>query len=374
MGIEEFAETPAILHELLEFRVRVITLSGRRVHVPKLFYQEKQHAEEGVGVKSHRVDARRCRTIVGGGANPNRAERSEQWVQSVSSSTFGPAVCVDNPFLKVLSYRRSRPPLAAYSLPRGRGGRRRAALTYVMSAWLRPLPERQVLATQNRDPSPPPRPPTPLLPSPPREGRTEAPVGTPQFSSPPRRAGQRRRGPRSFPRIAATLRIAGRATRGMPRAPEEKKEQKRVGMPGPSNRQVKQEKRARRLSEVRCLFRVRRTPTPSASNWPRYLPRKLVGGGGSGVAVGATYKAVHATLRPELVAQADACAVLRTWFSRRGRPRGETSREHSRQGPQEVPRDHSLFDFVWISCSLLPPSVPGAPDTRCLLRRVPVQV
>ena len=23
----------------------------------------------------------------------------------------------------------------------------------------------------------------------------------------------------------------------------------------------------------------RRTPTPSASNWPRYLPRKLVGGG-----------------------------------------------------------------------------------------------
>ena len=37
--------------------------------------------------------------------------------------------------------------------------------------------------------------------------------------------------------------------------------------------------RSGRLSEVRCLFRVRRTPTPSASNWPRYLPRKLVGGG-----------------------------------------------------------------------------------------------
>ena len=34
--------------------------------------------------------------------------------------------------------------------------------------------------------------------------------------------------------------------------------------------------------------RVRRTPTPSASNWPRYLPRKLVGGGGSGVAVGSS--------------------------------------------------------------------------------------
>ena len=62
-------------------------------------------------------------------------------------------------------------------------------------------------------------------------------------------------------------------------------------MPGPSNRQVKQEKRrvrSGRLSEVRCLFRIRRTPTPSASNWPRYLPRKLVGGGGSGVAVGSS--------------------------------------------------------------------------------------
>ena len=141
-------------------------------------------------------------------------------------------------------------------------------------------------------------------------------------------------------------------------------EQERVGMPGPSNRQVKQEKRrgARcRLSEVRCLFRVRRTPTPSASNWPRYLPRKLVGGGGSGVAVGATYKAVHATLRPELVAQADACAVLRTWFSRRGRPRGETSREHSRQGPQgRVPRDHTAFSCSLVA-SLVPPRCPVHP-------------
>jgi len=84
-------------------------------------------------------------------------------------------------------------------------------------------PERQVLATRNRDPSPSPRPPprTPLLPSPPREGRREAPVGTPQFPSPlGGRAGQRRRGPRSILRIAATLRIAGRATRGMPRAPD----------------------------------------------------------------------------------------------------------------------------------------------------------
>ena len=35
--------------------------------------------------------------------NPNRAEGSEQWVQSVSSSTFEPAICIDNSFLKDLS-------------------------------------------------------------------------------------------------------------------------------------------------------------------------------------------------------------------------------------------------------------------------------
>ena len=35
--------------------------------------------------------------------NPNRAEGSEQWVQSVSSSTFEPAICIDNSFLEDLS-------------------------------------------------------------------------------------------------------------------------------------------------------------------------------------------------------------------------------------------------------------------------------
>ena len=60
-------------------------------------------------------------------------------------------------------------------------------------------------------------------------------------------------------------------------------------MPGPSNRQVKQEKPRGWPTLGSTLSSVsRRTPTPSASNWPRYLPRKLVGGGGSGVAVGAT--------------------------------------------------------------------------------------
>ena len=34
---------------------------------------------------------------------PNPAERSEQCVQSASSSTFQPAICLDNPFQKVLA-------------------------------------------------------------------------------------------------------------------------------------------------------------------------------------------------------------------------------------------------------------------------------
>ena len=33
--------------------------------------------------------------------NPNRADRTEQWVQSASSSTFEPAICLDNPFSKL---------------------------------------------------------------------------------------------------------------------------------------------------------------------------------------------------------------------------------------------------------------------------------
>ena len=144
-----------------------------------------------------------------------------------------------------------------------------------------------------------------------------------------------------------------------------------LGMPGPSNRKTGAAVRSLEVLEVdilwprwvaRCLFRVRRTPTPSASNWPRYLPRKLVGGGGA-ASPSERRKGKQCMLcaQTELVAQADACAVLRTWFSRRGRPRGETSREHSRQGPQGVPRDHRLFDFVWISCSLLPPRCPVHP-------------
>jgi len=55
---------------------------------------------------------------------------------------------------------------------------------------------------------------------PPSGGPKRGARGDPAIPFPPRRAGLRRRGPHSFLRIAATLRIAGRATRGMPRAPD----------------------------------------------------------------------------------------------------------------------------------------------------------
>ena len=113
--------------------------------------------------------------------------------------------------------------------------------------------------------------------------------------------------------------------------------------------------------------RPRTGPATCRANW-------LVGGGAASPSE-RRKQCMQLCAQTELVAQADACAVLRTWFSRRGRPRGETSREHSRQGPQGVPRDHTAFSIssgFRAPCS--PPSVPGAPDTRCLLRRFPVQV
>ena len=124
---------------------------------------------------------------------------------------------------------------------------------------------------------------------------------------------------------------------------------------------------------VRCLFRVRRTPTPSASNWPRYLPRKLVGGGWerrrrrSDVSSACNF-APRARGASRCMRGAENLVLQEGQAARRDLTRA------LKAGPPGVPRDHSLFDFVWISCSLLPPSVPGAPDTRCLLRRFPVQV
>ena len=136
-----------------------------------------------------------------------------------------------------------------------------------------------------------------------------------------------------------------------------------LGMPGPSNRQVKQEKRGHVVADSRKYAvssvlgarprpRPRTGPATCRANW-------LVGGGAASPSERRKQCMQLLCAQTELVAQADACAVLRTWFSRRGRPRGETSREHSRQGPQGVPRDHTAF-----SCSLAPRSPLGARCTR----------
>ena len=94
-----------------------------------------------------------------------------------------------------------------------------------------------------------------------------------------RRAESRRARCARSPRAGGVRAVAARWWATAHRARSE--EQERVGMPGPSNRQVKQEKPRRWPTLGSTLSSVsRRTPTPSASNWPRYLPRKLVGGGG----------------------------------------------------------------------------------------------
>ena len=119
----------------------------------------------------------------------------------------------------------------------------------------------------------------------------------------------------------------------------------------------KKNRAAGRLSEVRCLPCLGARPRPQPRTGPATCRANwLVGGSPSD----RRKQCMQLCVRPELVARADACAVLRTWFSRRGRPRGETSREHSRQGPQgRVPRDHTAF-----SCSLAPCSPLGARCTR----------
>ena len=117
-------------------------------------------------------------------------------------------------------------------------------------------------------------------------------------------------------------------------------------------------------SEVRCLPCLGARPRPQPRTGPATCRANWLVGGRRRRRriVVSSGQCMQLCVRPELVARADACAVLRTWFSRRGRPRGETSREHSRQGPQGVPRDHTAFS---ISSGFRAPCSPlGARFTR----------
>ena len=118
-----------------------------------------------------------------------------------------------------------------------------------------------------------------------------------------------------------------------------------------------------RLSEVRCLPCLGARPRPQPRTGPATCRANWLVGGRRRRRriVVSSGQCMQLCVRPELVARADACAVLRTWFSRRGRPRGETSREHSRQGPQgRVPRDHTAFSCSLVA-SLVPPRCPVHP-------------
>ena len=167
------------------------------------------------------------------------------------------------------------------------------------------------------------------------------------------------------------------ATAHRARSEEQELELERVGMPGPSNRQVKQEKPRRWPTLGSTLSSVsRRTPTPSASNWPRYLPRKLVGGGEAASPSDRRKQwPVHATLRAPRARGASRCMRgAENLVLQEGQAARRDLTRALKAGPpgEGAERSHRLF--VLPGGQPGPPSVPGAPDTRCLLRRFPVQV
>ena len=92
------------------------------------------------------------------------------------------------------TYRRSSPPLAAHSLPRGRRGRRRAALNCAVTE--APPRKASIRPTKPRPLPPAPIPPPPCSPSPPRGGRKRHPRG-PRNSLPPSEGAGLRRTPRA---------------------------------------------------------------------------------------------------------------------------------------------------------------------------------
>ena len=120
----------------------------------------------------------------------------------------------------------------------------------------------------------------------------------------------------------------------------------------------------------------RRTPTPSASNWPRYLPRKLVGGGEAASPSDRRKQwPVHATLRAPRARGASRCMRgAENLVLQEGQAARRDLTRALKAGPpgEGAERSHRLF--VLPGGQPGPPSVPGAPDTRCLLRRFPVQV
>ena len=94
----------------------------------------------------------------------------------------------------------------------------------------------------------------------------------------------------------------------------------------------------------------RRTPTPSASNWPRYLPRKLVGGGEASPSDRRKQWPVHATLRAPRARGASRCmrGAENLVLQEGQAARRDLTRALKAGPPGEVPRDHTApFRAPW---------------------------
>ena len=158
-------------------------------------------------------------------------------------------------------------------------------------------------------------------------------------------------------------------------------EQERVGMPGPdarsSNRQVKQEKRRVLLADSRkyAVSSLGARPRPQPRTGPATCRANWLVGGERRrrriVVSSACNFAPRARGASRCMRGAENLVLQEGQAARRDLTRA------LKAGPpgEGAERSHRLFfrfrlDFVLPA----PPSVPGAPDTRCLLRRVPVQV
>ena len=104
----------------------------------------------------------------------------------------------------------------------------------------------------------------------------------------------------------------------------------------------------------------RRTPTPSASTWPRSLPRRCWWGGRR-----RSDRRKQRNFAPRARGASRCMRGAEHLILQKGQAARRDLSRALKAGPGGAERSHRLR---------APPSVPGAPDTRCLLRRFPVQV
>ena len=135
----------------------------------------------------------------------------------------------------------------------------------------------------------------------------------------------------------------------------------------------KKNRAAGRLSEVRCLPCLGARPRPQPRTGPATCRANWLVGGRRPSDRRKQWP-VHATLRAPRARGASRCmrGAENLVLQEGQAARRDLTRALKAGPPGGAERSHRLF--VLPGGQPGPPSVPGAPDTRCLLRRFPVQV